>query len=205
MAFSLRPLWRSNGQTQAQSRVLEACNGMIWCTCTLWSQRARRLALSRLLVSRWERPRPPPPALWPQCPPPRPRPSGGLAVCSLRRPLGAPSVNGAEVALGFPVCGAAVPSSPCPSHVWPCRGFCPFLQVVDTSKGVADVPEWFRGSRLNYAENLLRHKDPDKAALYVASESRRPPRRPALLSPVGTLRQHPAPLLSRVLVENVSR
>ena len=45
------------------------------------------------------------------------------------------------------------------------------LQVVDTSKGIADVPEWFRGSRLNYAENLLRHKENDRVALYVARES----------------------------------
>lgn len=42
---------------------------------------------------------------------------------------------------------------------------------MDTSKGIADVPEWFRGSRLNYAENLLRHKENDKVALYVARES----------------------------------
>lgn len=45
-----------------------------------------------------------------------------------------------------------------------------FLQVVDTSKSIADVPEWFKGSRLNYAENLLKHKDNDKIALYAASE-----------------------------------
>nr|XP_042123765.1 acetoacetyl-CoA synthetase isoform X2 [Peromyscus maniculatus bairdii] len=45
-------------------------------------------------------------------------------------------------------------------------------EVVDTSKGIADVPEWFRGSRLNYAENLLRHKENDKVALYVAREGR---------------------------------
>ncbi|XP_028621782.1 acetoacetyl-CoA synthetase [Grammomys surdaster] len=45
-------------------------------------------------------------------------------------------------------------------------------EVVDTSKGIADVPEWFRGSRLNYAENLLRHKDNDRVALYVAREGR---------------------------------
>lgn len=48
----------------------------------------------------------------------------------------------------------------------------PAQQVVDTSKGIADVPEWFRGSRLNFAENLLRHRENDKVALYVASESR---------------------------------
>ncbi|XP_032166278.1 acetoacetyl-CoA synthetase [Mustela erminea] len=45
-------------------------------------------------------------------------------------------------------------------------------EVVDTSKGVADVPEWFKGSRLNYAENLLRHKENDRVALYAAREGR---------------------------------
>lgn len=45
-------------------------------------------------------------------------------------------------------------------------------EVVDTSKGIADVPEWFRGSRLNYAENLLRHTENDRVALYVAREGR---------------------------------
>ncbi|XP_063081554.1 acetoacetyl-CoA synthetase isoform X3 [Cavia porcellus] len=45
-------------------------------------------------------------------------------------------------------------------------------EVVDTSKGIADVPEWFRGSRLNFAENLLRHRENDKVALYVAREGR---------------------------------
>ncbi|XP_040843079.1 acetoacetyl-CoA synthetase isoform X4 [Ochotona curzoniae] len=45
-------------------------------------------------------------------------------------------------------------------------------EVVDTSKGIADVPEWFRGSRLNYAENLLRHAKNDRVALYVAREGR---------------------------------
>ncbi|XP_014388828.1 PREDICTED: acetoacetyl-CoA synthetase [Myotis brandtii] len=45
-------------------------------------------------------------------------------------------------------------------------------EVVDPSKGVADVPEWFAGSRLNYAENLLRHRENDKVALYVAREGR---------------------------------
>ncbi|CAK6439942.1 unnamed protein product [Pipistrellus nathusii] len=45
-------------------------------------------------------------------------------------------------------------------------------QVVDPSKGVADVPEWFAGSRLNYAENLLRHQHNDKVALYLAREGR---------------------------------
>ncbi|XP_042090444.1 acetoacetyl-CoA synthetase isoform X3 [Ovis aries] len=45
---------------------------------------------------------------------------------------------------------------------------CMYDEVVDTSKGIADVPEWFKGSRLNYAENLLQHKENDRVALYVA-------------------------------------
>nr|BAB14040.1 unnamed protein product [Homo sapiens] len=45
-------------------------------------------------------------------------------------------------------------------------------EVVDTSKGIADVPEWFKGSRLNYAENLLRHKENDRVALYIVREGK---------------------------------
>uniref|UniRef100_A0ABM5F1Q8 Acetoacetyl-CoA synthetase n=1 Tax=Pogona vitticeps TaxID=103695 RepID=A0ABM5F1Q8_9SAUR len=45
-------------------------------------------------------------------------------------------------------------------------------EVVDPSKGVADVPEWFKGSRLNYAENLLKHTENDKIALYAAQEGK---------------------------------
>lgn len=44
-----------------------------------------------------------------------------------------------------------------------------FYQVVDVSKRISDVPEWFKGARLNYAENLLKHADHDKVALYAAS------------------------------------
>ncbi|XP_067861854.1 acetoacetyl-CoA synthetase [Heptranchias perlo] len=47
-----------------------------------------------------------------------------------------------------------------------------YNEVIDRTKGVADVPEWFKGSRLNYAENLLKHKDDDKVALYAASEGK---------------------------------
>jgi len=32
-----------------------------------------------------------------------------------------------------------------------------------------DIPEWFRGARLNFAENLL-HFDDDEVALYTAGE-----------------------------------
>ncbi|KTF76901.1 hypothetical protein cypCar_00015419 [Cyprinus carpio] len=46
-----------------------------------------------------------------------------------------------------------------------------WIAVVDVSKRISDVPEWFKGSRLNYAENLLKHKDQDKVALYAATEA----------------------------------
>ncbi|XP_030075223.1 acetoacetyl-CoA synthetase [Microcaecilia unicolor] len=45
-------------------------------------------------------------------------------------------------------------------------------EVVDRSKEIADVPEWFKGSRMNYAQNLLKHKENDKVALYAASEGK---------------------------------
>uniref|UniRef100_A0A8C7C8P0 Acetoacetyl-CoA synthetase n=1 Tax=Oncorhynchus kisutch TaxID=8019 RepID=A0A8C7C8P0_ONCKI len=45
-----------------------------------------------------------------------------------------------------------------------------YEEVVDISKRISDVPEWFKGSRMNYAENLLKHKDQDKVALYAATE-----------------------------------
>ncbi|KAM9822957.1 acetoacetyl-CoA synthetase [Syngnathus typhle] len=60
------------------------------------------------------------------------------------------------------------------ANVW---SFCgvvsskPYHQVVDTSKRISDVPEWFSGARLNYAENLLKHADEDKVALYAATEA----------------------------------
>ncbi|KAB5528783.1 hypothetical protein PHYPO_G00144160 [Pangasianodon hypophthalmus] len=47
-----------------------------------------------------------------------------------------------------------------------------YEEVVDVSKKISDVPEWFRGSRLNYAENLLKHTDQEKVALYAAAEGR---------------------------------
>jgi len=46
-----------------------------------------------------------------------------------------------------------------------------FEEVVDVSKRISDVPEWFKGARLNYAENLLKHADQDKVALYAATEA----------------------------------
>ena len=40
------------------------------------------------------------------------------------------------------------------------------LQVVDMSKSILDIPEWFHGSQLNFAENLLRYND-DRTAIYA--------------------------------------
>ncbi|KAG8011863.1 Acetoacetyl-CoA synthetase [Nibea albiflora] len=47
----------------------------------------------------------------------------------------------------------------------------PYEEVVDVSKRISDVPEWFKGARLNYAENLLKHADQEKVALYAATEA----------------------------------
>ena len=43
-------------------------------------------------------------------------------------------------------------------------------EVVDTTKNIAEIPEWFRGCRMNYAENLLKHKDGDKVAIITYGE-----------------------------------
>lgn len=44
---------------------------------------------------------------------------------------------------------------------------------MDTSKSPSDVPEWFTGSRLNYAEHLLDHPA-DKVALIGTGENLKP-------------------------------
>jgi len=48
----------------------------------------------------------------------------------------------------------------------------PFTQVLDKHQNIADIPEWFHGSHLNYAENLLRGAD-DDVAIYFAGEQRK--------------------------------
>lgn len=50
----------------------------------------------------------------------------------------------------------------------------PYDEVVDTTKGITDIPEWFHGSRLNYAENLLSHKNDKKVALITYGEGQEP-------------------------------
>ena len=42
-------------------------------------------------------------------------------------------------------------------------------QVVDKTKPISEIPQWFAGSYLNYAENLLRYDD-DRVAIYATSE-----------------------------------
>lgn len=44
----------------------------------------------------------------------------------------------------------------------------PFKEVVEDIK-MEEIPEWFHGCELNYAENLLRFKD-DQIALYITGE-----------------------------------
>jgi len=47
----------------------------------------------------------------------------------------------------------------------------PYSRVVDSQASIADIPKWFSGARLNYAENLLRFED-DRVALYGVVEGR---------------------------------
>ncbi|XP_076046524.1 acetoacetyl-CoA synthetase-like [Oratosquilla oratoria] len=42
-------------------------------------------------------------------------------------------------------------------------------QVVDDTVGITEVPKWFSGARLNFAENLLRYRD-DRIAIYSTGE-----------------------------------
>ncbi|CAH1801308.1 unnamed protein product [Owenia fusiformis] len=46
-----------------------------------------------------------------------------------------------------------------------------FQQVIDKNANISEIPRWFTGSRLNYAENLLRWND-DRIALYSTAEGR---------------------------------
>jgi len=50
----------------------------------------------------------------------------------------------------------------------PCRWY-DVSQVIDKSLKISDVPQWFEGCRMNYAENLLRHRD-DRVAIYGLCE-----------------------------------
>jgi len=42
-------------------------------------------------------------------------------------------------------------------------------KVIDKTKKISDIPQWFEGCRLNYAQNLLRHRD-DRVAIYGLCE-----------------------------------
>ena len=43
-------------------------------------------------------------------------------------------------------------------------------QVIDKTKRIDEIPKWFEGAKLNYAENLLRYPDDNKTAFYYTSE-----------------------------------
>lgn len=45
----------------------------------------------------------------------------------------------------------------------------PPTQVVDPSLLITDIPRWFSGAKLNFAENLLRFRD-DRVAIYATGE-----------------------------------
>ena len=42
--------------------------------------------------------------------------------------------------------------------------------AIDKDVPIQHIPQWFEGVQLNYAENLLRHTNDDKIALYYTSE-----------------------------------
>lgn len=46
-----------------------------------------------------------------------------------------------------------------------------FTCVVDKTKNISDIPEWFSDSRLNFAENLLKYDD-ERIAIYSTGEGR---------------------------------
>ncbi|XP_045614538.2 acetoacetyl-CoA synthetase [Procambarus clarkii] len=55
---------------------------------------------------------------------------------------------------------------------WEFGGFLyssPPTQVVDTSLNITQIPRWFSGAKLNFAENLLRFRD-DRVAIYATGE-----------------------------------
>ncbi|XP_078339308.1 acetoacetyl-CoA synthetase-like [Crassostrea virginica] len=70
-------------------------------------------------------------------------------------------------------------------HKWSCENYSEFWEevwhftdvihsqmyseVIDKSKGISEIPTWFQGSRLNFAENLLRYND-DRVAVYMTGE-----------------------------------
>jgi len=59
------------------------------------------------------------------------------------------------------------------SEVWKFSGVISSVEsekAIDTSVPMNDIPEWFPGARLNYAENLLRYPDDSKIALYFTTE-----------------------------------
>jgi acetoacetyl-CoA synthetase len=50
--------------------------------------------------------------------------------------------------------------------------FSSYESVVDKSKQIDEIPEWFTGAKLNYTQNILENRLHDKVALYIAGESK---------------------------------
>ena len=73
-------------------------------------------------------------------------------------------------------------------------------QVVDMTKGIVDIPEWFHGCELNFAENLLKHPDQDKVALITYGEGQLPG-----YITFGQLRQRVASIAAALRANGVAR
>jgi len=59
------------------------------------------------------------------------------------------------------------------SEVWQFTGVISSVEsdkAIDMTVPMNEIPEWFPGARLNYAENLLRYPDDSKVALYYTTE-----------------------------------
>ncbi|ESO97329.1 hypothetical protein LOTGIDRAFT_187643 [Lottia gigantea] len=59
-------------------------------------------------------------------------------------------------------------------EVWKFAGIIhsqPYTQVVDKTKDIGEIPQWFEGVKMNFAENLLRFND-DRIAIYATGEGR---------------------------------
>ncbi|KAI9024374.1 acetoacetate-CoA ligase [Phycomyces nitens] len=50
----------------------------------------------------------------------------------------------------------------------------PATQVIDLAARMDSIPEWFKGARLNFAENLLWCRDPKKTAIIATGEGHPP-------------------------------
>lgn len=68
------------------------------------------------------------------------------------------------------------------------------------TKAITDIPEWFRGCELNFAENLLKHPDDNKVALITYGEGQVPG-----YITFGQLRQRVATIAAALRANGVAR